>query len=135
MRSIAFALAPAAQASTLASTPTSSVLGEPLDKSIDHLTGETRRQWLQLEQDLLAEGIEAQVRSTLRTCAQQDELYGVGRGGEAVVRLTSTCSATARLLAKKPMLSWARSRKRKAGSGAEISQDFPTSGTSNGTPV
>lgn len=79
MRPIALVLVPVG--SHAPAPPRAAVLGDAggNDTSIDHLTGETRRQWLMLEQDLLDAGIEPRILSTLRTCAKQNELYGIGR--------------------------------------------------------
>ena len=57
------------------------VLGdEPNDTSIDDLTADTRREWLLLEQEIIANGLEPRILSTLRTCSKQNSLYQIGRG-------------------------------------------------------
>jgi hypothetical protein len=51
-----------------------------LSTSLDDLTANTRDAWLALVEAARAEGIELRVRSTGRTCAEQNELYSIGRG-------------------------------------------------------
>jgi hypothetical protein len=50
-----------------------------LDTSLDSLEGHTHYQWLKLIAAAEEQGITVRVRSTRRTCAQQNGLYAIGR--------------------------------------------------------
>lgn len=50
-----------------------------LDTSLDVLNGEAHAAFLQLREAALAQGLDFTVRSTRRTCAQQAQLYAIGR--------------------------------------------------------
>lgn len=72
----------------VASAAPSYALGAPLDTSLDSLDGETHARFLQLVELTRDAGLDFKVRSTARSCAQQNALFAIGRNGDTRAQVT-----------------------------------------------